>query len=435
VLRFALVLVLSGSVAAFGQAPAQESSSQPQPEETAIHPVSPEVLEAEAAIVKADWETAEAKLTPWLVEHPTDARALFAAGFAADAQNHNDAAVAFYRRAVEADPRSFEAHLSLGLLLARQKDFDAARPELALATTLDPGSADPALKARAWRALARIDEADNPTEASDDLLQALKLTPETEQDTLMAASLADRSGEYEAAEAAYRRVLARNPKSAEANAGIASLLIARKDYPEAETALRAALEQTPDDPVLTAQLAAALAAQDKGEALPLLEKLHQMHQDDKSITRMLAEVRAESGDTEGSDKLYLSLLAANPEDAVLLVGHGQNLVHLFKYKEAFVVFDKATKLDPTSAEAWSGLAFMASKIEQPSITLNALAMRSKYLPEVPETYYLWATAYDTLHDKAAAVSYYHRFLESSAGKMPTQEWRAHQRLIFLEGKK
>jgi len=54
---------------------------------------------------------------------------------------------------------------------------------------------------------------------------------------------------------------------------------------------------------------------------------------------------------------------------------------------------------------------------------------------VPSTYFLWATAYDTLHDKAAAAVYYHHFLDSSGGKFPNQEWQARQRLILIENKK
>jgi hypothetical protein len=44
--------------------------------------------------------------------------------------------------------------------------------------------------------------------------------------------------------------------------------------------------------------------------------------------------------------------------------------------------------------------------------------------------FLWATAYDTLHDKKQAVAYYHRFLDSAAGKLPDQEWQARQRLAL-----
>jgi predicted Zn-dependent protease len=265
-------------------------------------------------------------------------------------------------------------------------------------------------------------------------LEALKLSPETPADTLLAASLAEQTGQYDAAEQAYRRILAADPKSAPANAGLAHLLIAHKQYPEAETFLRAALAQSPDDPALTAQLATVLAAQDKAEALPLLQKLHDAHPKDAAITRMLAEVLAEAGDAVGSDHLYVALLAASPQDPVLLVAHGQNLIRQLKYSEAFAAFDKATRLDPANTDGWSGLAFAASKTNQPAITIQALTMRAKSLPELPSTYFLWATAYDALHQKASAATYYHHFLTASAGKFPDQEWQARQRLLVLEKK-
>lgn len=438
-LRFSLLVLLFASVAGFRQSSAQ-SPQQPVPAAAsdaavALHPVSAEVAEAEAAIVKSDWKAAETKLEPWLAAHPADARALFDAGYVADAENRLDDAVGLYRRAVEANPQSFEAHVELGLVLARQGKLTDARPELAAATQLDPDEAGTGAKARAWRALAEIDRSTDPAEASTDLMEALKLSPETPADTLLAASLADQTGQYNAAEAAYRRILAKDPNSASASAGLAHLLIARKQYPEAETLLRTALEQSPEDPALTAQLATVLAAQDKAEALPLIQKLHEVHPKDAAVTRMLAEVLAEAGDAAGSDHLYIALLAATPEDPALLVAHGQNLTRQFKYAGAFAAFDKATRLDPANADGWSGLAFAASKTNQPSITLHALTMRSKYLPELPSTYFLWATAYDTLHDKAEAATYYHHFLESAAGKFPDQEWQARQRLLLLENKK
>ncbi len=59
-------------------------------------------------------------------------------------------------------------------------------------------------------------------------------------------------------------------------------------------------------------------------------------------------------------------------------------------------------------------------------------MRSKYLPEGPSTYFLWAISYDSLHQTKAAATYYHHFLDSAAGKFPNQEWHARQRLKVLE---
>jgi tetratricopeptide (TPR) repeat protein len=411
--------------------PPSAASPQPSAEPAQSQSIPAELAAAESAIASSDWKTAESKLDFYLAAHPTDPRALFDAGYVADTQNRLDDAVALYRRAIAANPHSFEAHLSLGLLLARQKKLDEARPELAAATKLDPGEAGPELEARAWRALARIDRATDPTAASNDLLEALKLSTETPEDTLLAAELAEQAGQQDAAETAYRRVLEKNPNSVPANAGLAHLLILHKQYPEAETLLRAAIKSAPDDPTLNAQLAAVLTAEDNADALPLLQKLHAAHPADPAITRMLAQVLAVAGDYAGSDQLYLHLLAANPQDVNLLVAHGQNLVRLARFTSAFTAFDRAAQIDPSNGDAWSGLAFVAFRTSRPDVTLHALTMRSRTLPENPATLFLWAQAYDSLHQKQQAAAYYHRFLDAAAGKMPDQEWQARQRLQIL----
>jgi tetratricopeptide (TPR) repeat protein len=441
-----LGVLFAGATSGLAQDSSSRSGAQPSGvtppasvQESDGQPVSDQVVSAEAAITSSDWKTAKARLDPWLANHPDDARALFDAGYVADAQNRLDDAAGLYERSTAANPNSFEAHLLLGLLLARQGKPEAARTHLLAATTLDPGVAGPALKARAWRALAQIDRPDSGSSgdtaaASNDLLEALKFSPETTADTLLAASLAEQAGQFDEAEAAYRRVLSKDQTSEPANAALAHLLIRKKQFPEAETLLRAALEKLPDDPALTAQLATVLAAQDKAEALPLLKKLQEAHPENAAISRMLAEVLSEAGDIAGSDQLYTGLLAAAPNDPELLVAHGQNLVRLGRYPEAFAQFDKATQIDPSNSDGWSGLAFAASKTSQPSVALHALTMRSKLLPESASTYFLWATSYDSLHLKEQATAYYRRFLDSSAGKFPNQEWQARQRLQLLEKK-
>lgn len=429
--------IVSFSLAAFAQISSSSSPSPPHPSTpaaTAQPSIPPEVASAEAAITISDWKSAETRLNSYLAAHPSDARALFDAGYVADAQNRLDQAAAFYQRAIAADPKSFEAHISLGLLLARQQKFAEARPELLTATTLDPGEAGPELKARAWRALARVDQDTDPATASNDLLQALKLSAETPDDTLLAAELAEKTGQSDAAEAAYRRVLAKDPHSLPATAGLAHILITRRQYPEAQTILRSALSGAPDDPTLNAQLATVLVAEDDAGALPLLEKLHTSHPADAAITRMLAQTLAIAGDYAGSDRLYLHLLATEPASADLLVAHGQNLAHQAQMLEAMKAFDQATQIDPSDGDAWSGLAFAAFRTSHADITLHALTMRSRVAPENTASLFLWAQAYDTLHQKQQAAAYYHRFLDAAHGKMPDQEWQARQRLQILERK-
>jgi tetratricopeptide (TPR) repeat protein len=441
---------------AFAAPPAQESSSAqttpaaiPAPDAKVhhriVHDPESQAGKAEAAILKSDWKTAEPLLDAWIAAHPDDSGALFDAAYVADAENRSDDAIALYRRALTVDEAYLEADVSLGLLLARLDRFAEARPVLEAATTLIPSpdvaEAETRAKAKAWRALAHIDLtrtdiAPDPQQASIDLLEALKLSPETVADTLMAAHIAEISGETAAAEAAYRRALSKDAHSGAAIAGLAHLLILQKKYPDAEALLRDALKSAPaGDPgtaALTAQLAAALVAQDKPEALPLLQDFHTKHPDDPAMTRMLAQVEADGGDYAESDRLYLTLLAASPNDSDLLAGHGQNLIRLRRFPEAVKAFQRATDLDETNGEAWNGLAFAAFETHQPSVTLHALTVRSKYLPENATIYFLWATAYDTLHDKKQAVAYYHHFLDTAAGKLPDQEWQARQRLALLE---
>jgi tetratricopeptide (TPR) repeat protein len=440
--RACLFVLFAVSIAPLGFTQVQPSSANPpqQQVESAVvetPSVSQQVLAAESAIAANDLKTAQSSLETYVAAHPGDARGLFDLGYIADVQNRLDDAADLYGKAIAANPKSFEAHLSLGLLLAREGKPDEARPELVTATTLDPGDAGPALKARAWRALAQIDKpkpgGDNDaTAASNDLIEALKISPETESDTLLAASLAEDAGQYDSAEAEYRRILAKDPKSQPATAALAHLLLARKQYPEAETMLRAALQQFPNDPTFTVQLATVLTAEDKAEALPLLQQLHAGHPDDASMTRMLAIVEADAGDYDASDKLFVELLAKNPQDPDLLVGHGQNLVRQQHYAEAFAAFENATLTDQTNVDGWSGLAFAAERLGRPEVTLRALAERSKYLPDNASTYFLWAISYDKLNQKKQAIDYYQRFLEASAGKAPQEEWQAKQRLEVLK---
>jgi tetratricopeptide (TPR) repeat protein len=421
---------------------AQEASSAPVKPEAQDKPAaaaprdevaaSAEIAQAEAAMIKRDWKTAEPILNAWLAIHPSDARALFDSGYLADAQGRNDDAAGLYSKAIDANPKSFEARVSLGLLLARMGKPAEARPALWAASQLDPGVAGAAAKARAWRALAEIDDKTDQSQASIDLLEALKLSPETAEDTLMAARLADANGDAAGAEAAYRRVLKNDQDSGVAVAGLAHLLIAEKKYPEAEALLQAALKKNPEDAAMTAQLAAVLVAEDKADALPLLEQFHEKRPQDAAIARMLAQVKADAGEYAESDQLYAALLAASPGDSDLLAGHGQNLIRLHRYPEALKAFQSATAIDQTNGEAWNGMAFAAFETHQPAITIQALTARSKYLPEGPTIFFLWATAYDTLHDKKQAVAYYHRFLDSATGKFPDQEWQARQRLALLE---
>jgi predicted Zn-dependent protease len=390
----------------------------------------------ESAIEAKHYAEAASQLDVWLSAHPTDARALFDRAYVADAQNQTADAESWYRKAIEADPRQFEARLALGILLAAKGDpasNQAAQEQLQAALQLQPNPPNPAAVAQADRALARLLRSSDPTGARDALVAALRLTPETEADTLLAAQIAESAGSDDVAEEAYKKVLSEDPNSSEATAGLAHLYIAAKRYADAQPLVEAALRRDPDDPALNAQLAAIFSAQGKqDQALTLLRKLHQLEPASRSVTGMLADAEFQSGNLDEADALFVQLLAAQPNDASLLDAHGQVLIRQQRYADALAAFHQAATAKPDDVDAWSGIAFADSELHRYQDELTALSTRSKLAEENPSTLFLWATAYDNLHQTKQAVDAYHRFLAADQGKFPDQEWQAKHRLVALE---
>lgn len=389
--------------------------------------------QAESSIMARNYAVATTQLNAWLSTHPSDARAFFDRGYVADAQGQSTDAESWYRKAIASDPKQFESRLALGLDLAAQGDTAAAREQLYAATSLQPDPPNPAAKAQALRALAQLLRRSDPIGARDALVQALKLTPETPADTLLAAQIADAAGDDGLAEQEYRKLLNEQPDSSQATAGLAHLLIRQEQFAAAQPLVSAALQQHPNDPALNAEMAVILDGEGrKADALDVLRKLHTLEPANPDVTGMLADAEFQAGDLDAADTLYQQILAATPNDPDLLDSHGQILIRQQHFAEALAVFQKAAAARPGDVDAWSGIAFADSKLKLWNDELHALSMRSKFAPENPSTLFLWATAYDNLHQSKTAADYYHRFLAAAQGKYPDQEWQARHRLIALE---
>ncbi len=392
---------------------------------------------AETLLSTGKYPEAQTALTQYIAAHPRDARALFDLGYTAQASGNNDAAEAAYRKAIEADPKQFESRSALGLLLAGAGKQAYAIEQLKAAATLTPNPPNPEAQGQANRALARLLEPTDPDAAGAALIAALKQSPETTGDTLLAAQIASHEGNSEAAADAYGRVLANapadSPEHAQAAAGLAHLLIVQKRYPEAEPVLRKALVQSPTDPVLNTELADVLAAQDKkADAISILQTLHAAHPNDENIATMLAQLDLQTGAANEATAVLAPLLVAHPHDANLLAEQGDAMVRAGQFVQAITVLQQATQLDPKNGNAWSSLAFAASQQHQPQLVLQALAERGKQMSETPATYFLAATAYDSLHQKQPAIAAYKQFLAAAGTGFPEESWQARQRIVTLQ---
>ncbi|WP_213803305.1 tetratricopeptide repeat protein [Granulicella sp. dw_53] len=438
-----LLLSLVLPLAANAQLPAGTTDAS-SPTQTQQDPLR---AQANEALEKRDYPAAQKLLTSLVEKNPTDAHLLYDLASTQDALDQ-PAAAETYRRAIAADPKLFEPHLALGLLLARQGESSAAHTELATAVTLDAPA--PALKARAYRALARLDQsASQPAAASADLLAALKISPETPEDISFTAELAEASGDLPAAEAAYRRLLAASPNDPAATAALTHLLLRQNKPAEAESLLTAALAIAPEDTTLNAQLATVYMASDdpakSSQALPLVEKLHASHPNDPAVTRILARLYSRSAQYDKADPLFATLIAATPPgaqpDPTLLDDRADALIHLHRAAEAEALLKRAVANStgfPSKEDlgiAASHLAFAASENNDPQVTLQALSLRATVLPQSPSALFLEATARDKLHEVKKASELYNQFLSVANGKFPDEEWEARHRLITLNHQK
>jgi predicted Zn-dependent protease len=325
-----------------------------------------------------------------------------------------------------------------------------AHNELTTAITLE--TPDAALKARAYRTLARLDEHADPAAASTDLLAALKVSPETAEDILLAAEIAEAANDLPAAEASYRRLLAATPNDPAATAALAHLLLRQNKPAEAEPLLTAALAAHPDDIPLNAQLASVYMAEANlstppdpaaaAKALPILTNLHNSNPTNTAVTRLLARLCIQTGDYAQADRLLVSLIAASPTntapDPTLLDDRADALIHLKRPAEAEALL-KRDVADPAAfpskedlGSAASHLAFAASQNNDPAETLQALALRATVQPQSPSSLFLAAAAHDKLHEVKQASDLYKQFLSVADGRFPDEEWEARHRLITLE---
>jgi Flp pilus assembly protein TadD len=424
--------------------------SEPAPE-TAL------IQQANDALAASDFSAALKILTGLNTQKPNDPQILYDLGLTLEAlgpETPNSAvpgskpltAEACYRQSINANPLFPAAHVALGLLLARTGRAVEARSELLTATQLP--DAAPALKARALRALAKLDQqASNPTAASAELLAALNLTPEAPEDILLAAEIAESATDLDAAERAYRRYLALDPQDPQAIAALAHVLLAERRPSDAEALLAPALAAHPSDPTLTALVARVdLASDDPAKvalAAPLLEKLHAANPQDANITRLLARVYVDTDHSDQADPLYAALISAqgaNP-DPTLLDDRAEALLRMHRPGAAETLLKQAT-VNPAAfptraalADAATHLAFAAAEIDDPRTTLQALALRATVLPPSPSTLYMEASANDSLHQIAKAIDLYRQFLAAAGTDYPDQAAQARQRLGVLAPRK
>lgn len=397
-------------------------------------PISVKIGQAEADIEKQDYAAAEQLLKEVVADMPENYSAWYDLGYVYHGMGRREDAIAAYRKSVSAKPEVFESNLNLGLALAESGQPDAEQ-YLRAATQLTPVSNVAESKKRAWMALGHWLEPGKPEEAVNAYQQAGLLDPKDTEPHLLAGSVLEKLHSADA-EKEYQQALALEPQSPEALAALINLYMRGKRFGDAEGLLRKLVAITPADAGAHFQLGRMLAAQEKTQdAITELEAGMKLDPNDVAAQHDAADLYIDAGKFAEAEKLYGALVASHPNDPMFHNGLGRALLREKKYADAERELLRAVELKPDSGPMYGDLAVAANQNKNYQLAIKAVDLRAKYLPEIPMTYFLRATAYDNLQDAKTAARYYHQFLEVAGGKFPDQEWQARHRLIAIEPKK
>ena len=405
-----------------------------------IDDTPPEIAQAEDAIQKNDFTGAETLLKKALDKDPRNYQAWFDMGFVLNQMGRIDDSIHAYRQSVAAKPDVFETNLNLGLMLARLNSPEAER-FLRAATTLKPNGPKEGQveegQARAWLALAHLLENTKPEDAFQAYQRAGELTPKDPEPHLSAGLLHERRKEFSAAKDEYTRALTLDPKNSEASIGLTNLSMKSGQLNDAEPLLRQLAAQRPDDAGVHLQLGRVLAAKGKkDDAIAEIQTALRLAPSDSEAQRDLADLYASAGKNDLAETAYRALVTARPNDAELHRGLGKALLLQKKFPEAEQEFLVAVRLKRDWPDVYVDLAFAASENKNYELTIRALNGRALLNGEMPALcFFIRATAYDHLRDNKQAALDYHHFLDVANGKYPDQEWQATHRLIAIEPKK
>src|ERR1700674_4427016 len=401
-----------------------------------IDDTPPEIAQAEDAIQKNDFTGAETLLKKAIDKDPKNYQAWFDLGFVLNRLGRGEDSIHAYRQSVAAKPEVFETNLNLGLMLVRFNSPEAER-YLRAATGLKPTDHVEEGQARAWLALAHLLENTKPEDALQAYRKASELTPKDPEPHLSAGLLHERQKEFSDAESEYKQVLTLDPHSTEVAIGLTNLYMKSGRLSDAEPLLRRLATERPDDAGIHLQLGRVLAAESKkDDAIAEIQTALKLAPADSDAQRELADLYTSAGKNDLAENTYRALVTAQPKDPELHRGLGQALLRQKKFPEAQQEFLTALRLKRDSPDVYVDLAFAASENKNYELTIRDLNGRTLLNAALPAIcFFLRASAYDHLRDYKQAAVDYHHFLDGANGKYPDQEWQATPRLISIEPKK
>lgn len=315
-------------------------------------------------------------------------------------EGHWQEAEKIYRDILESHPQSADVWHLLGILLAQQQQWEAARTALEKATALDPTnfSYENSL-GNIFKNLRDFPRAQQHYE------KALQLKPDYAIAHHNLAIIADQQGDISTAIQQYRQALTLQPAYADAHYHLANLLIKQEKVDEAMHHYQQALQQDPHHAQAHHNLGSLLVKKHDFQAA--------IHHFEQTLTMEPAHVEAISNiastylllnQNEKALQYFLQLLTFQA-DADTYYHIGTILMQLDRHQEAIAYLQEALKKRPNHMDTLLNLGATYLKKEAYTEAARIYHQAAKLKPEDPEIHYI-LQALEQKETPAAAPSSY-----------------------------
>lgn len=385
------------------------------------------LAQADAAMQRKDFAAAVAALEKYLAAKPDDAIAHFHLGYALSGLDQWDRAQAEYERALALDPKMAAAHLNLGLVLLDRQPA-AAVPSFQRAAEMLPDQARP----RYLLGLA-LEKSGDQEGAIARYREAAELDANNFDIRFALGRVLAAVGRGAEAEPHFRAALELKPDSAAARLGLATSLLLQKKFAAALPEQEAYVRAMPDDRGARVELASIYL--ELGRATDALRELDRVLAAGKvsvELYRFRAAAQMSLKDLDGAIDSFVRAVALAPGDAELRARLGRLWLEKRDFAAAQKTLLEALHLNPDLVEALGDLSTAYYLAENYPAALEALDRFERKRPPTAGTWFIRATCYDKLGQKAEALAAYEKFLVLDEGRSERQNFQARQRVRILK---
>jgi Flp pilus assembly protein TadD len=313
-------------------------------------------------------------------------------GVQAAKDGQRDRALSLLREAITLDPKLWEAHYDLGVVLATAGDLAGSEDQLAVSARLAPDSQEVA------GALAEVRRRRGEHKlAAEGLADFVHDYPNAvDARTLYVAALRE-SGQVDKAIAQAREVLVRKPGDSTALAELALSHLAKGEKEAAALLTKQALDASPNSAVAhRATGLLDLSNGDDAEAFAEFRKASQADPHDTTSRLNMGVVLLKAGAYAKAEEQYREIMNVSPDDVEAEVGLAAALrgeadaQHAQKLEEARALLEKALAANPHDTSALFNLGVLDSDfLKRPA---DAAPLFKRFLTDAPADHPLRAEA-------------------------------------------